>query len=101
MEAMKIGLVDDNLVNRNSFMQKVAPFPELEVTVMASNGNEFLKAIKGLPLNQLPTVVFMDIQMPGLSGIDTIRLAQTIYHSIHYIVLTVFEDDDNIFEAIQ
>jgi DNA-binding NarL/FixJ family response regulator len=98
---MKIGLVDDNLVNRNSFMQKVLPFPELEVIITASNGDEYLKKIKCLPLSQLPAVVFMDIQMPGLSGIDTIRLAQTIYHSIHYIVLTVFEDDDNIFEAIQ
>src|SRR5205085_12469395 len=45
--------------------------------------------------------VFMDIQMPGLSGIETIKLAKSMYDHIHFIVLTVFEDDDNIFEAIK
>jgi DNA-binding NarL/FixJ family response regulator len=98
---MKIGLVDDNAVNRNSFMQKVSQFPELEVTVIATNGHEFLEKIKGLPHQNLPAVVFMDIQMPGLNGIDTIKLAKGLNPSIHFIVLTVFEDDDNIFEAIQ
>ena len=39
--------------------------------------------------------------MPGLNGIDTIKLAKSIHPSIHFIVLTVFEDDDSIFEAIQ
>lgn len=98
---MKIGLVDDNAVNRSSFMQKVSQFPELEVTITAINGHEFLEKVKGLPHQNLPVVVFMDIQMPGLSGIETIKLAKAIYDSIHFIVLTVFEDDDNIFEAIQ
>ena len=98
---MKIGLVDDNAVNRNSFMQKVSQFPELDVTVTATNGHEFLEKVKGLPHQNLPVVVFMDIQMPGLNGIETIKLAKAIYNSIHFIVLTVFEDDDNIFEAIQ
>lgn len=98
---MKIGIVDDNAVNRNSFMQKVQPFAELEVALVAKSGDEFLEKIKGLPLSQLPAVVFMDIEMPGLNGIDTIKLAKSLHSSIHFIILTVFEDDDNIFEAIQ
>jgi DNA-binding NarL/FixJ family response regulator len=98
---MKIGLVDDNAINRNSFVQKVAQFSDLEVSIIAANGHEFLDKIKGLPVIQLPVVVFMDIQMPRLSGIETIKLAKSIYANIHFIVLTVFEDDDNIFEAIQ
>lgn len=98
---MKIGVVDDNAVNRNSFMQKVQPFAELDVTLVAKSGDEFLEKIKGLPLSQLPVVVFMDIEMPGLNGIDTIKLAKSLHSSIHFIILTVFEDDDNIFEAIQ
>lgn len=98
---MRIGLVDDNPVNRNNFMQKVAQFSDLDVSLIAVNGHEFLEKLKGLPLIQQPVVVFMDIQMPQLNGIDTIKLAKALYPSIHFIVLTVFEDDDNIFEAIQ
>lgn len=98
---MKIGLVDDNAVNRSNFMQKVAQFTDLDVTLIATNGHDFLEKLKGLPLVQQPVVVFMDIQMPQLNGIDTIKLAKALYSSIHFIVLTVFEDDDNIFEAIQ
>ena len=98
---MRIGLVDDNPVNRNNFMQKVAQFSDLDVSLIAVNGHEFLEKLKGLPLIQQPVVVFMDIQMPQLNGIDTIKLAKALYPSIHFIVLTVFEDDDNIFENIQ
>ncbi|MEP7163059.1 MAG: response regulator transcription factor [Ferruginibacter sp.] len=98
---MKIALVDDNAVNRGNFIQKVAAFPDLEVSVIAADGHEFLEKIKGIPMTQLPLVVFMDIQMPGLNGIDTIKLAKAQHESIHFIVLTVFEDDDTIFEAIE
>ena len=98
---MKIALVDDNAVNRGNFLQKVASFPELEISFQAVDGNDFLEKMKNQPLEMIPHVVFMDIQMPNLNGIETIKLAKAIYHSIHFIVLTVFEDDDTIFEAIQ
>lgn len=98
---MKIALVEDNSVNRNSFMQKIKQFQDVEVSLIATNGHEFLEMMKGLPLAQQPVVVFMDIQMPELNGVETIKLAKSIYHTIHFIVLTVFEDDDTIFEAIQ
>lgn len=98
---MKIALVDDNALNRSNFVQKVAQFSDVNLTVVATDGHDFLEKLKGLPMQHLPSVVFMDIQMPGLNGIDTIKLAKAIYPSIHFIVLTVFEDDDTIFEAIQ
>ncbi len=98
---MKIALVDDNALNRSNFVQKVAQFSDLDLSIIATDGHDFLEQMKGLPLQQLPLVVFMDIQMPGLNGIDTIKLAKSLYSTVHFIVLTVFEDDDTIFEAIQ
>jgi DNA-binding NarL/FixJ family response regulator len=98
---MKIAVVDDNSVNLDSFSQKIQSYPELEISISARDGHEFLEAMKGLPLSKLPLVVFMDIRMPGMDGITTIKLAKSIYHSVHFIVLTVFEDDETIFEAIQ
>jgi DNA-binding NarL/FixJ family response regulator len=98
---IRIGLVEDNRVNQNSFLQKIKQFPQLDLSLIASSGQEFLEKIKGIPHDHLPSVVFMDIQMPGLNGIETIKLAKAHSLSIHYIVLTVFEDEDNIFEAIR
>jgi DNA-binding NarL/FixJ family response regulator len=98
---LKIALVEDNPINRNSFIQKINQFPELDLNIIACNGHEFLEKLKNSILSNYPVVVFMDIQMPGLNGIETIKLAKSIYPFMHFIILTVFEDDDNIFEAIQ
>lgn len=100
-EKIKIALVEDNPVNRTNFLQKISQFEDVEVVLIANSGDEFLEKIKGLPKHKLPVVVFMDIQMPGLNGIDTTRLAKSFHSQIHFIILTVFEDDDSIFEAIQ
>ena len=98
---IRIAVVDDNQINRNSFIQKISQFPNIDLSIIASSGHEFLESIKGLPLQSLPSVVFMDIEMPGLNGIETIRLAKPIHDEMHFIVLTIFEDEENIFEAIQ
>lgn len=98
---IRIGVVDDNPVNRNSFLQKMASYSDVSVNMVCSGGHAFLEEIKGLPLQALPSVIFMDIEMPGLNGIETIRMAKALHDEMHFIVLTVFEDDDNIFQAIQ
>ena len=98
---IKIGLVEDNLVNQQNFVQNVSQFPNLKLTILASSGEEFLDKIKAMPANLLPAVVFMDIQMPGISGIDTIKMAKAHSNAVNYIVLTVFEDEETIFEAIK
>src|ERR1043165_1579520 len=49
----------------------------------------------------MPAIVFMDIEMPKMNGIEAITHAHALYPSIHFLVLTVFDDDDKIFEAIK
>lgn len=82
-------------------MQKIQVAGNLQLVFSAENGNQCLEELKGLPHNQLPQVIFMDIEMPELDGIETIRIAKALYPQIHYIVLTVFDDDEKIFEAIK
>ena len=48
-----------------------------------------------------PQVVLMDLEMPILDGIVTIASASIKFPEIKYIVLTIYEDDDKIFEAIR
>lgn len=98
---ISIALAEDNRVNQNTFIQKIKAYPALELLFTADNGHECLEELKRLPHNMLPKIIFMDIEMPEMNGIETIQLAKSLYPQIHFIVLTVFDDDEKIFEAIK
>jgi len=96
-----VALTEDNNINRNTFMQKINVFPDLHVVFSSINGHDCLEHLKGLPHQQLPQVIFMDLEMPEMDGIEAIHIAKSLYPQIHFIVLTVFDDDEKIFEAIK
>ncbi len=101
IKPMRIGLVDDKAVNRASIADKIKQFEDLDFCFIAVNGNDCLEQLKGLPYEKMPQVVFMDLEMPELDGVQTINIARAMYPEIYFIVLTVFDDDDKIFEAIK
>lgn len=97
----KLALVEDNAVNRTTFLNKAAHFSHLSVVLVAENGNDFLAQMKGLPMAKHPAVVFMDIEMPEMDGIQAIRLGKVLYPHLYFVVLTVFDNEEKIFEAIR
>jgi DNA-binding NarL/FixJ family response regulator len=98
---IKIGITDDKAVNRASIADKISQFEDLDTCFVAINGHDCLEQLKGLPPDKIPQVIFMDLEMPEMDGIQTISLARSLYPEIFFIVLTVFDDDDKIFEAIK
>lgn len=100
-EKITVALTEDNPINRNTFLQKFGLLDNYTLSFVARNGDECLATLKGTPMAKLPQVIFMDIEMPGLDGIQTIRMAKALYPGIHFIVLTVFDDDEKIFDAIR
>lgn len=96
-----IALTEDNSVNRTTFLQKMKVLENMDVIFVATNGHDCLEQLKGLPHNKLPQVIFMDLEMPRLDGSETIRMAKSQFPQIHFIVLTVFDDEEKIFEAIK
>lgn len=98
---VRIALTEDNYINRNTFMQKIKAYPDLHLVFSSENGHECLEELKGLPLQLLPEVIFMDLEMPEMDGIETIQIAKSMYPQVHFIVLTIFDDDEKIFEAIK
>jgi DNA-binding NarL/FixJ family response regulator len=96
-----VALTEDNSINRNTFIQKISAFTDLRVLFTAENGHDCLEQLKGLPHQQLPLVIFMDLEMPKMDGIETIHIAKSLYPQIYFIVLTIFDDDEKIFEAIK
>jgi DNA-binding NarL/FixJ family response regulator len=97
----RIALTEDNSINRNTFLQKIRALDQWQLLFVAANGRECLQELHGLPESHLPQVVFMDLEMPEMNGVETIRVAKSLHPSIHFIVLTVFDDEEKIFEAIR
>jgi DNA-binding NarL/FixJ family response regulator len=98
---VKIAFVEDNKFNQLSFRQKVNEIEELEIIFVAADGHECLEQLKRMPHDKMPQIIFVDLEMPGMNGIDTINIGKSIYPQIHFIVFSVFDDDDKIFEAIR
>ena len=98
---VKIAIVDDKLIVRRAIRAKLGLSAETNIILEASNGEEFLQKIKMLHEEDLPHIVLMDIEMPEMDGIQTIGIASTLYPSVKFIVLTVFDNSEKIFEAIK
>jgi DNA-binding NarL/FixJ family response regulator len=97
----RIAIVDDKQINRTTVKEKTTSFKEIELVLEAKNGHDFLEQLKQLPAQRHPQVVLMDLEMPIMDGIQTITRATVAYPDVKFIVLTVFEDDEKIFEAIK
>jgi len=101
MKQLRIGITDDKAINRNNIAARIKQFEDLELCFTAVNGSDCLEQLKGLPLEKMPQIMFMDIEMPEMNGIQAISIGRTLYPQIFFIILSVFDDDDKIFEAIK
>ncbi len=95
---MKIAIVDDNSFLISSIKEKLSFFEEIQVKFTASNGSEL---IEKLEKNSNIDAILMDIEMPIMNGIEATLATKQKYPQIKIIMLTVFDNDENIFNAIK
>lgn len=96
--AIKIAIAEDNSFLLKAVMEKISFYPDLEVKFHAFNGEELLKKLEEDSNIQL---VLMDIEMPKMDGIAAVSQVTQRYPQIKTIMLTVFDNDEHIFKAIQ
>jgi len=99
MMSISIAIVDDKPINRQTVKDKLIDQIGILIVFEAKNGLDFLEKLKLASIK--PDVVLMDLEMPEMNGIEAISIATAAYPSIKFIVLTVFEENDKIFEAIK
>jgi len=97
----KVTLVDDRPHILASISRELTDSGMVDIVFTAHNGADFLENLKILSEDKHPQVVLMDIDMPVMNGIEAVRIAGNLYPNIQYIMLTVFDDDDKLFEALK
>ena len=98
---IKIAIVDDKPQNRILLSEQLRFSKVIEVAFMAKHGVDFMEKMKVLESKNFPQVVLMDIEMPEMDGIETVANARALYPEVKFLMLTVFDDDEKIFEAIK
>ena len=94
-------LVDDQQIIRQGLKTLLDLEDDIVVVGDADNGETALAMLHQLALtNQLPAVVLMDMRMPVMDGVAATGAIATRYPAIHVLVLTTFDDDDLISQAM-
>ncbi|WP_431159135.1 response regulator transcription factor [Winogradskyella poriferorum] len=95
---IKVGIVDDNTFLLHAVEEKLSFFDDLQVKFKVSNGKELLDQLE---TNHHVDLILMDIEMPIMNGVVATEKVKQKYPQIKIIMLTVFDNDEHIFNAIK
>lgn len=96
-EPISLLVVDDHPLVREGVASLMARIEDIEIVGEASTGEEAMQLVGELQ----PDVVLMDLHMPGMGGIEAIRMISGRHPDIGIIVLSMLEDDDSVFTAVR
>ncbi|HEX8462193.1 MAG TPA: response regulator transcription factor [Segetibacter sp.] len=94
---IKIAIIEDNKTYRKALISLIKVNEDMEIVYTAPDLSGFDTLLPVIDVD----VCIMDIQMPGISGIEGVKIVKQRSAKTSVFMLTVFEDDENIFESIK
>ena len=95
---IKIAIADDNSFLIKTIQEKLSFFDDFTIKFTAVNGEDILEKLEQ---NHNIDLILMDIEMPKMNGIEATEIIKNKYPQIKIIMLTVFDNDENIFKSIK
>lgn len=100
METIKLAIVEDEKAIRESLHTFLGEHPGFEVLTSAPSVETFLQYLKDNP-RETPQIILLDIQLPGMTGVEGISWIKEKAPHTEIIMLTTFEDVESIFNALR
>ena len=94
---MKVIICDDQALIRDGLEMLLSLDKDIEVVAQAQDGAEALDLVA----QHRPELVLIDLKMPGMNGIEATRRIRTHYPAVKVLVLTTYDDDEWVFDAIR
>jgi DNA-binding NarL/FixJ family response regulator len=94
---INIIIADDQKIVREGITMILSLYEEINIIGEAENGEQLIKLLENL----LPDVILMDVRMPIMDGVQATKIIKENYRNVKVIILTTFNEDKYIFEAIK
>ncbi|MFD2786046.1 response regulator [Hymenobacter rubripertinctus] len=91
--SIRLAVVDDHILFRKGLRALISGFPGMEVLFEAGDGQELLEH---LDHGTIPDVILMDLQMPVLDGLQTVRLLRAQYPQVRSIIISMHDEPELI-----
>ena len=101
MNKIKIAIVEDSKTLQERFAEGFELDGSFNIVGKFSNGESILYWLENAKRENLPDIILMDIEMPKKTGIEATLEIKQKYPDLDIMMLTVFEDDNKIFDSIQ
>jgi DNA-binding NarL/FixJ family response regulator len=92
----RIAIVEDQPALMHNLVKLLGAFPEVEVRGCYTTGEEAVRALIARP----PQAVLLDLELPGMDGIEVIREVKPKLPELVILVLTTFDDEAKVYEAV-
>ena len=92
-----IGIVEDDTRARKMFINWINSAPEFQVVCDFGSAESALARL----VSFAPEIVLMDINLPNMNGVECVRRLKPFVPKTQFVMLTVYEDDDHIYNALQ
>jgi DNA-binding NarL/FixJ family response regulator len=96
MKKIKVMIVDDHALVQAGLKQLLEVGDDIEVIATADSGSGCLELLESIS----PDIIFMDIKMHGITGVEATRVISKKCPNVRVIMLTIYDDDEYVMEAV-